>query len=80
MSNLKADGLNPCFHVPVVTVLFYLDKKDKILKTLTEGNKKYKTKISYASWGPHFDEVVCSQIVCAYAQFRSVMSNTEKIP
>ena len=45
-----------------------------------KSHKNNKTKISYSSWEPQFDEGVCSRSIWAYALFSSFLSHTKKIP
>ena len=70
MSNLTVDNSDPRFQVSV-DILFQIN---------VTGHKNNKTKISYSSLGPQFDEWVCSRSVWAYAQSSSFLSNTRKIP
>ena len=72
--------VTPRFQVPDNTVLFYPDRKDRLFKITVKSHENNRTKISYSSWGPQFDEWVCSRSIWAYAQFSSLLSNTKKIP
>ena len=63
MSKLTVDKPDPRSQVPVDTVLFYPDRKEIMFKITVKSNKNNKTEISFSSWGPQFDERVCSRSI-----------------
>ena len=79
MSILTVDDYSdPRFQVPVDTVRFYPDRKDKLFKITVKSHKNIETKISYSSWRPQFDQWVWLRSIWAYAQFSSLLSNKKR--
>ena len=73
MSKLIFDYSDFCCQFPVDTALFYPYKKQTF-----QNNRERLQKNKFRNLV--FDDDVCSQSICAYAQFSSLLSNTKKIP
>ena len=50
MSNLTVDDSDARFQIPVDTVLFYPDRKDRLFEITVKSHKNNKIYISLSSW------------------------------